>query len=95
MNRVERSVPVMQQKRSDQPELEGLLVRHLMFTVGSLGVAISAVLLFVAIIVTIFLGRALSSSELIFAVIGSSVAGFFWWRAMRSKLQQRRSAADK
>ena len=68
-------------------------MRQFMFAVGSLGVAIGAVLLLVAVLVVLFLGRELSSTEASIAIGGSCVIGLAWWSAMRSKLARRRSGA--
>jgi hypothetical protein len=66
-------------------------MRQFMFAVGSLGVAIGAVLLLVAVLVVLFLGRELSSTEASIAIGGSCVIGLAWWSTMRSKLARRRS----
>lgn len=66
-------------------------MRQFSFAVGSLGVAIGAVLLLVAVLAVVFLGRELSIMERSIAFVGSCVIGFVWWLAMRIRLERRRS----
>lgn len=48
-----------------------------MFTIGSFGIAVCAVLLLVAVVARVLLDRAVSSNELLVAVLGSCVARIF------------------
>lgn len=64
-------------------------IRQFMFDVGSLGVAIGAVLLFVSVLAILFLGRELSGTERYIAVVGSCVIGIVLWVAIQGKLGKR------
>jgi uncharacterized membrane protein len=66
-----------------------------MFSVGSLIVAVGAVLLLVAVATHLLTGRALTGAEMLLAAIGSSVAGYFWWRAIQRKIKQQHLEALK
>ena len=66
-------------------------LRQFIFAVGSLGVAIGTVLLLVAVLGVLFLGRELSGTERYVVVVGSFVIGLVWWVAMRRKLERRGS----
>lgn len=63
-------------------------MRGLMFSVGSLGVAVGTILLLVALAANLLLARALTGTEMLIACIGSSMVGFFWWRFVRRKIKQ-------
>ena len=63
-------------------------MRDRMFALGSFGVAVGAILLLMAVATNLLVGRALTSTEMLFAVAGSLVAGFAWWRFMRRKTKQ-------
>ena len=54
-----------------------------MFSLAALAVAVGAVLLLVAVATNLLVGRALIRIEMLVAVAGASVVGFFWWRLMR------------
>ncbi|HEY3047555.1 MAG TPA: hypothetical protein VGJ72_08845 [Polaromonas sp.] len=65
-------------------------MRNLFFTVGSLGVAIGAALLAVALLAVVFVGRELSGVEKVVAGAVACMVGGAWWAAMQRKLRQRR-----
>jgi hypothetical protein len=54
-----------------------------MFSLGAFAVAVGAVLLLVAVATNLLVGRVLTRTEMLVAVAGASVVGFFWWRLMR------------
>lgn len=64
-------------------------MRRLMFSIGSLGVAICFVLLLISALVVSFVGRELSSAEKVVAVVVSCVVGVAWWSAVQRRLKRR------
>lgn len=70
-------------------------MRNLFFAVGSLGVAICAGLLAVALLAYVFVGRELSGSETLTAIAVACVVGGIWWVAMQRKLHHRRASAGR
>ena len=69
-------------------------MRNLFFAIGSLGVAIGAVLLAVALLAYVFVGRELSGTETVAAIAVACVVGGTWWAAMQRKLHHRRPSGD-
>ncbi|MDR3452166.1 MAG: hypothetical protein P4L96_05095 [Rhodoferax sp.] len=64
-------------------------MHKLMFAVGSLGVAISAVLLLIAVLGVVFIGHEFSGLQKLSAVTVACVVGFAWWRAMMRSIKRR------
>lgn len=62
-------------------------MRELVFSIGSFIVAVGAVFLSVAVATNLFVGRALTSTETLFAALGALAVGFVWWRVMHRKLK--------
>lgn len=65
-------------------------MRNLLFAVGSLGVAIGATLLALALLASVLLGRELSGTEKVISYAVACVVGGAWWAAVQSKLRLRR-----
>lgn len=61
-----------------------------MFKVGALLVGICSVLLAIAVLGTLFLGRQLSFTEQAFALAAAISIGSLWWRLMLKRLRKRR-----
>ena len=67
-------------------------MRNLFFAVGSLGVAIGAVLLVAAVLAYMLVGRELIGSEKTFIGVAACVIGGVWWAVMRNKQRNRRQS---
>lgn len=63
-------------------------MRHLMFLIGSFGLAICSVLLLLAVLFTVLVGRPLTEIETVVAFAASGFVGAAWWWFMWNKLKR-------
>jgi hypothetical protein len=64
-------------------------MHKLMFKFGSLGLAICAALLLIAVFASVFLQREFTDGEKLIALLIAVIVGAWWWLAMLRRLRRR------